>query len=83
MEPVAPTIITLPLVRSVAPIRITARLAASRVMATVRLLPLVMAMSDSCATVMPASPTTEVNAPSPMMRAPLRSAILAALLSRS
>ncbi len=83
MEPVAPTIITLPWVRSVAPINCTAFLAASSVMATVRLLPLVMAMSASWATVMPASPTTVVNAPSPMMRAPLRSAMRAAWFSRS
>ncbi len=83
MEPVAPMIITLPWVRSVAPILMTACLAASSVAATVRLLPLVMAMSASWATVMPASPTTLVNAPRPMMRAPLRSAMRAALLSRS
>ena len=82
IDPVAPTTITLPRVRSVAPILMTACLAASSVAATVRLFPLVTAISASCATVMPASPTTLVNAPSPMMRAPRRSAMRAHLFSR-
>ena len=74
---------TMCLRRSSRPIRATACSAASRVAATVRLLPLVIAMLASWATVAPASPTTLVKAPSPISRAPLRSAIRAAWLSRS
>ena len=82
IDPVAPITITRPFVRSVVPMRIAASLAASSVAATVRLFPLVMAMGALLATVTPASPTTLVKAPRPMIRAPRRCAILAALVNR-
>ena len=60
---------------------IMACFAASSVADTMWLLPLVTAMSDSAATVLPASPTTLVKAPRPMMRAPRRSALRATAVS--
>ncbi|HEX3531108.1 MAG TPA: hypothetical protein VH988_28945 [Thermoanaerobaculia bacterium] len=80
MAPVAPITMARPFLRPfgpVRPIRMSACLADSSVAATVRLLPLVTAMSASFATVTPASPTTFVKAPRPRMRAPFRSAIRA------